>query len=164
VRLQARSQKQQELQQTRSVMVKVHVMLIDAPVEQVWEVVHYFDSIAHWHDTIASSKIENHKGSNKVGAVRKFVLQDGAILRELLLAWSNNDHLYRYVFVEGPLTVENRESTLKFTNDGQNKCTAEWFSNDFETPAGQEEVLRAVVEGLYKDGSNGIAQHIVKSA
>ena len=66
-------------------MVKiVRSTIIDAPTDQVWEVLRDFNGHDSWHPAVAESAIERGNSSDKVGCVRRFTLQDGSELREQL--------------------------------------------------------------------------------
>ena len=71
----------------------VRSTIIDAPVERLWAVLRDFNGHESWHPIVAKSTIERGYPSDKIGCVRRFTMQDGAELREQLLApvGSGND-------------------------------------------------------------------------
>jgi uncharacterized protein YndB with AHSA1/START domain len=146
-------------------MVKVSVnRIMEAPVEKVWETIQSYDSLVNWHAAIASSLIENEKGSTELGAVRKVVMHDGAVIREVLIGWSNEEHMYKYKILECPFPITNFEATLKCTktSDGDN-CFVEWISNEFDTPHDQKEAMRTLAETVFTLGFEGIALKVIKA-
>ena len=68
--------------------------VIHAPIETVWDEVRDFNGLPIWHPAIASSEIEQDRSSDSVGCVRKFRLQDGALLRERLRPVRPRPHVY----------------------------------------------------------------------
>ena len=67
-------------------MVKVEKStVIDAPVDRVWSVLRDFNGHDRWHPAVRESRIEERRSGDMVGAVRRFRLTDGAVLRERLL-------------------------------------------------------------------------------
>ena len=67
----------------------VRSTIIDAPVERLWAVLRDFNGHKSWHPIVAKSTIERGYPSDKIGCVRRFTMQDGAELREQLLALSD---------------------------------------------------------------------------
>lgn len=65
--------------------------VIDASVEEVWELVREFDSFKTWHPLCTECRIEGEDPSDRVGAIRNFVMA-GDHIREKLVALSDYDH------------------------------------------------------------------------
>ena len=58
-------------------MVKViRSTVLDAPVEEVWDVIRDFNGHDRWHPVVAESQIERGNPSDKVGCVRRFRCSD----------------------------------------------------------------------------------------
>jgi len=110
----------------------VRSTIIDAPVERLWAVLRDFNGHESWHPIVAKSTIERGYPSDKIGCVRRFTMQDGAELREQLLALSDLDMTFSYCLLETPIAPGR-----------------------FTTPAGREtELADLVANDVY---SNGIA-------
>ena len=52
----------------------VKSIILDAPVEAVWDVIRDFNGHDHWHPAVAESHIERGRPSDMVGCVRNFRL------------------------------------------------------------------------------------------
>jgi hypothetical protein len=72
-------------------------------VEAVWAVLRDFNGHDRWHPAVAESQIERGQGSDRVGCVRRFRLQDGSELRERLLTLSDADMAFSYCLLETPI-------------------------------------------------------------
>jgi mxaD protein len=68
-------------------------VIINAPVEQVWQVVKEFSAISEWHPDVKSSKGD---GKHESGGTRTIVLQNGGELTDELDFYSEKDHEYSY--------------------------------------------------------------------
>lgn len=135
--------------------------VIDAPVEDVWRILRDFNSHVHWHPAIAASEIEDGVPPDAVGAVRRFTLADGSLLREQLLSSDHAAHELSYCLIEGPLPLFNYVATirLKAVTDGGGTFW-QWRST-FEPPAAQREAMVALVrDGIYRAGFRALAGHL----
>ena len=74
--------------------------VIDAPVDDVWRILRDFNSHVQWHPAIATSEIEDGVPPDTVGAVRRFTLEDGSLLREQLLSSDDAIHELSYCLIE----------------------------------------------------------------
>ena len=81
--------------------------ILDAPVEAVWSAIRDFNGLPSWHPVIARSEIEDGLDSDVVGCIRRFWLQDGAMVRERLLSFSDRDYSFSYNFETPAFPVEN---------------------------------------------------------
>ena len=139
-------------------MIKVRrSTVIDAPIAAVWRVLRDFNGHDRWHPAVARSALEEGRRTDQVGATRNFTLTGGERLRERLLALSDQDHSFRYTIVESEVPLRNyvAEVTLKPVTDGDRTFWS-WQSR-FETPAGREAELAALVaEGVYEAGFSAI--------
>lgn len=134
--------------------------VIDASVEQVWKRIRDFNALPHWHPAIKDSHIEDGLAPDKVGCIRNIHLQDGANIREQLLALSDRDHSYTYTILDSPLGVVNYVSTLALTQvtDGD-RCFIKW-SSDFECePQRSQELMNTFRQGVYQTGFDALKAH-----
>ncbi len=135
--------------------------VIDAPIAAVWEVLRDFNGHDRWHPAVDRSRVEGGGRSDRVGAVRDFVLTGGERLRERLLALSDKEHSFRYSIVESEIPLQNyvAEVSLKPVTDGDRTFWS--WSSRFETPAGRERELAALVaEGVYEAGFEAIRDRV----
>ncbi len=135
-------------------MVKVRQSaIIEAPIEQVWDILRDFNSHDRWHPAVAASHIEGADPATRVGAVRNFRLQDGSRLREQLLSLSDSNHSFSYCLLEAPIPLMNYVAQLKLmpVTDG-NATFWEWKST-FDPPEHRrDELVRLVTRDIYQAG------------
>jgi hypothetical protein len=141
-------------------MPEVYVSaVIDAPLEQVWEVLRDFNALPRWHPLVAFSRIEDDLPSDAIGCIRNFQLSgSGETIREQLLALSDVEHFCTYSILESPLPVSNYVATVRLrriTTTG--RTFGEWQSR-FDTPRGEEESSVALVRGIYEAGFRSIVK------
>jgi polyketide cyclase/dehydrase/lipid transport protein len=135
--------------------------VIEAPVEQVWQVVRDFNGLPSWHPGIEASEIEDGGRADAVGCVRHLTLADGSAVRERLMSLDDVDRSYTYEFVTSPFPVRSYRSTIRvapITDTGHS--FVEWFGL-FDVDAVEEEKMRQTFgQGVYRTGLNGLGQHL----
>lgn len=139
----------------------VESAVLEAPIDEVWRVLRDFNSHVHWHPAIATSEIEDSMPPDAVGAVRRFTLEDGSLLREQLLSSDDARHELSYCLLEGPLPLFNYVATirLKPVTDG-GRTFWQWRST-FEPPAERRDEMVALVrDGIYRAGFRALASHL----
>lgn len=146
-------------------MVKVRQStIIQAPIEQVWDILRDFNSHDRWHPAIAASHIEGNDPSTRVGAVRNFRLRDGSVLREQLLALSDKTQSFRYCLLEAPIPLMNyvAQVRLKPVTDGD-ATFWEWQST-FDPPRHRrDELVQLVTRDIYQAGFAAIQRLLGRS-
>ncbi|MGI9420874.1 MAG: SRPBCC family protein [Geminicoccaceae bacterium] len=131
--------------------------VIDAPCEKVWAAIRDFNGLPDWHPAIAESKIEAGLAADQVGCIRHFKLKDGGVIRERLLALSDDTCSYIYSILESPMGVRNYRATLKLTEitDGD-RCFAEW-SADFDCdPEAEGGLIELIGTGVFQGGFDAL--------
>lgn len=131
--------------------------VIDAPLVAVWEVLRDFNGHHRWHPAVAQSELEADRQTDQIGAVRRFRLSSGELVRERLLTLSDRDHSFSYTIVESDVPLRNyvAEVSLKPVTDG-NRTFWSWRCS-FNTPPGQEKALAGLVaEQVYEAGFKAI--------
>lgn len=127
--------------------------VIPAPLVDVWAILRDFNGHDRWHPAVATSRIEDGRPADLVGAVRDFRLADGSRLREQLLALSDRDTSLAYCLLEAPLPLHGYVAHLRLrpvTLDGHTFW--EWRSR-FDPPASARDALvRLVAEDIYAAG------------
>ena len=99
--------------------MRVHrSLIIDSPVEKVWQAVRDFDGVVNWNPGVIAARLEQGKPT-EIGAIRNLDIADGTVFRETLLAHSDHDRFYTYDIIEGPLPVTNYISTHRFLPSNQ---------------------------------------------
>ncbi len=139
----------------------IRAAVIDAPIDQVWEVLRDFNSHEGWHPAVTSSVMENEFDGDMVGGVRRFSLSDGAELREQLLSHSDRDHLLSYCILDSPLPLFDYVATirLKPVTDG-NRTFWDWRAQ-FRAPEGSAAKLENLVgRQIYEDGFTGLRKFL----
>jgi NADPH:quinone reductase len=139
-------------------MVKVvKSTIIDAPIDEVWQLLRDFNGHDRWHPAVAVSRIEERRASDEIGCVRDFALKQGGAIREQLLALSDRDYTFTYCILDAPVPLEGYVATvrLKPVTDG-NRTFWHWQS-EFKAPPGREaELTRMVGEDIYEGGFGAI--------
>ena len=143
-------------------MVKVSKStILDAPVETVWEVLRDFNGHDQWHPIVADSVIEKGWPSDRVGCVRRFHLQDGSELRELLLTLSDADMAFSYCLLDTPVPLLNYVAHVRLAPVTDGDMTFWHWESRFDTPEGREAELKEMVaENVYQGGFDAIRTHL----
>lgn len=143
-------------------MAKVeYSALIDGEGGRVWSVLKQFGQISKWHPAIPESIIEDGQPDGLVGCIRRLTLQDGAIIREKLLAMDETNLVFSYRFVEAPLPVDNYVATVRVIPlTGQDKTVILW-SASFDTrepdPKGEQ---TAGIQSLIIGGHESLQRYL----
>lgn len=101
---------------------------IDADAGKVWDTVKNFDGLNTWHPAVAKDEIVSGT-NNKVGAVRLLTLKDGGTIKEKLLGYNAEAHMFKYSILEGVLPVSSYTSTFVVKSAGKGKATVTWSGN-----------------------------------
>jgi hypothetical protein len=143
-------------------MVKVtKSTILEAPVETVWEVLRDFNGHDQWHPIVADSVIEKGWPSDRVGCVRRFHLEDGSELRELLLTLSDADMAFSYCLLDTPVPLLNYVAHVRLAPVTDGDMTFWHWESRFDTPAGREaELQQLVAENVYQGGFDAIRSHL----
>ena len=129
-----------------------HVFDLNAPAQEVWDLIGAFDSLPRWHPLVAECTLE--KDSNNA-IVRRIRLHDGTIILNRLTAHSDADRSYTYEFMEGPLKVDWYRSTLRVLDNGKSRCRVEWLSQ-FETRSAPLQEVKQRIESLIGPGAESL--------
>ncbi len=146
-------------------MPTVHISsVIDAPIEKVWERIRDFNGLPGWHPRMVESEIEDGKAATDIGAVRKFKVASGAIVREKLLAFSDADHLTTYSIIGHPAPITNHTATIKLERVTDGDRTFAVWTSAFDAPADQAETLaKGMGENVFQGGFDALKSHFAKS-
>lgn len=127
--------------------------ILDAPIETVWATIRDFNGLPSWHPAIAKSEIEDGLESDVVGCVRRFWLQDGAMVRERLLAFDDRFTSFTYNFETPAFPVTNyiaRVALMPVTQT--NQTFAEWEANFDEAPEDAGKYVDIVSNAVFQGG------------
>ena len=110
--------------------------IIDAPVDRVWAILRDFNGHDRWHPGGRRPARSSATCRRTVGCVRRFQLQDGAELREQLLALSDLEMTFSYCLLDTPIPLFNYVAHVRLlpVTDG-NRTFWHWECR-FTTPAG----------------------------
>jgi hypothetical protein len=143
-------------------MVKIDKStVVDAPVERVWAVLRDFNGHDQYHPAVRDSAIERGRPSDQVGCVRRFHLQDGSELRELLLTLSDADMAFSYCLLDTPVPLLNyvAHNRLVPVTDGD-RTFWHWHCR-FDTPPGMErQLFEEISRNIYEAGFAAVRAHL----
>jgi len=139
----------------------VRSTVLKAPVDAVWDVLRDFNGHDRWHPAVATSQMERGESSDRVGAVRRFRLQDGSELREQLLTMSDLEQSFSYCLLDTPIPLFNYVAHVRlFPVTDKDWTMWEWESR-FDTPKGRDRELADLVgNDIYVAGFKAVAEHI----
>ena len=115
--------------------------VIDAPIGRVWSVLRDFNGHDRWHPAIEESRIEARRPADAIGAVRRFRLRDGTMLRERLLTLSDVEKTFSYCFLDTPIPLLNYVAHVALQRVTDGERTFWRWTSEFDTPRGQEREL-----------------------
>lgn len=143
-------------------MVKVvKSTIMNAPCEQVWDVLRDFNGHDRWHPAVIESAIERGQSSDRVGCVRRFRLTDGSELREQLLSLSDLEQTYSYCLLDTPVPLFNYVSHVNLVPVTDGDRTFWQWQCTFSTRPGEEDAMASMVGGdIYEAGFEAIRQHM----
>lgn len=139
--------------------------ILDAPVEAVWSVIRDFNGLPGWHPAIARSEIEDGFDADVVGCIRRFWLQDGAMVRERLLSFSDRDYSFSYNFETPAFPVENYRARVRLMPvTDTDRTFAEWEAVFDEAPADQGKFVDIIANGVFQGGWNALKEVVAGHA
>jgi NADPH:quinone reductase-like Zn-dependent oxidoreductase len=135
--------------------------IIDAPIARVWAVLRDFNSHTAWHPAVAESEIEGGDPSDQVGCVRRFSLRDGNLIREQLLALSDEEHLSTYCILDATLPMRRYVATVQLKRVTDGERTFWHWQSTFDVPRGREREFEQLVGGgVYEGGFEGLRAYL----
>ncbi|MEM7684657.1 MAG: SRPBCC family protein [Pseudomonadota bacterium] len=143
-------------------MVKIlRSIVLDAPVEAVWDVIRDFNGHDRWHPAVAESHVERGQPSDRVGCVRNFRLAGGENLREQLLTLSDLEMSFSYCLLDTPVPLFNYVAHVRLTPVTDTDSTFWEWESRFDTPAGQSQGLAEMVgSDIYAAGFEAVRTHM----
>ena len=141
-------------------MKVIRSVIIDAPIQAVWEQVRRFDGVAQWNPGVTNATLESGSAT-ATGSIRRLEIVDGSIFRETLLAHSDLENSYTYDILEGPLPCHNYIATHRFIEitDG-NRTLGIWEGNFDCDPNDETELEHSVGTMIYHDAQIALNKHM----
>lgn len=131
-------------------MTKVKVESeIGVPPGELWRMLGQFNALPDWHPAIESSELEEG------GRIRRLRLVGGGEIVERLKVLDDDERLYRYSIVSGPLPVANYTATVRVRDDGSGNSRVEW-SSEFEPSGVSETDAMQTIQGVYQAGFDNL--------
>jgi len=121
--------------------------IIAAPIETVWRVLRDFNGHDRWHPAVSTSTIEDGMPADAIGAVRRFRLAAGGVLREQLLSLSDAEYQLSYCLPEPPVPLMGYVAGIRLKPVTDSNATFwEWWSEFAPPPGWHDELVRLVRE------------------
>ncbi|GAA3799955.1 SRPBCC family protein [Sphaerisporangium flaviroseum] len=120
---------------------------VNARPEEVWALLRDFNGLGAWHPAMPPSVIEEGHGPEAVGAVRRFEIADGSVVRERLTAFSDADRSYSYTLEETALPMSDYHAMLAVSPAASGGATIKW-SVSFNCPPEEERHLEDFVRNV----------------
>lgn len=138
-------------------------VVIDAPIDRVWQTVRRFDGVAAWNPGVAAARMESGSAT-EVGSIRALDIVDGTVFRETLLAHSDVDRLYTYDIIESPLPCSNYVATHRFIEITEGNRTLGIWQGEFDCdPADAAELESLVGDLIYRDAQLALNDFLKES-
>lgn len=135
--------------------------VVDAPVEQVWNVIRDFNDLPAWHPAITESEIEEGHPSDRVGCVRVFKALDGTIVREQLLSLSDGDHTFTYRILESPMPVRNYRAGVRLLPvTTTNSTFVEWWAECEVVEGSEQDLVDFIGDNVFVTGFEGVGKTV----
>ena len=100
----------------------VQSTVLPVPPRDVWNIISDFNGHETWHPAVVSSQIERGYLGDMVGCVLRFRLEDGAELREQLLALYDADHSFTYCMLDKPIQLVNYTALVRLLPVPDDHC------------------------------------------
>ena len=131
-------------------------MIIDAPIDRVWQAVRAFDGVVDWNPAVSGARMETGHAT-AVGSIRHLDIVDGSSFRETLLAHSDVEHFYTYDILDSPLPVTNYVSTHRFLPITHSAQTLGIWESTFDCDADvAADMDKTVGDAIYIGGMTGL--------
>ena len=135
-------------------------VIIDAPIDRVWQTVRRFDGVADWNPGVTAATLERGTAT-EVGAIRALDIVDGSRFRETLLAHSDPDRSYSYDIIESPLTCTDYIAVHRFVEITEGAKTLGIWSGEFNCAAEHQAELEEIVgNGIYRDAQIALSNYL----
>ncbi len=122
------------------------------PVQELWKLIGGFNAVPSWHPAITKSESEG----DGVGATRTLTLAGGGQVVEKLEKVDEDERVYTYSILSGPLPVADYVATIRVRpgKDGKNSVV-EW-SSEFRPKGVSEKAAMDAIAGVYQAGLDNL--------
>ena len=135
-------------------------VIIDAPIDRVWQAVRRFDGVADWNPGVTAATLERG-AATEVGAIRALDIVDGSRFRETLLAHSDLDRSYSYDIIESPLPCSHYIAVHRFIEITEGAKTLGIWSGEFNCATEHQAELEEIVgNGIYRDAQIALSNYL----
>ena len=118
-----------------------------------WQTIGDFCAIADWHPAVEKCEESDANGTKR----RTLTLAGGGgTLVEELVSRDDDKMAYTYKIVDGPLPVQNYQSTISVSPNGDGS-TISW-TGQFDAKGASDADAEKVIAGIYDAGLNSIAE------
>ncbi len=124
---------------------------IEASADTIWQIVRDYGGNGRYVAAISGIVVEGQG----VGAIRTITLQDGAELVERLDIFDDDARTLTYSIVKSPLPLADYVATMTVRELAPSRCELQW-SSTFEPDGAPEAEAKAIVEGIYGMGFEGL--------
>ncbi len=139
-------------------------VVIDAPIERVWQTVRRFDGVATWNPGVSAARLVRGTAT-EVGAIRALDIVDGSVFRETLLAHSDLEHFYTYDIIDSPLPCTNYIACHRFVEITEGNRTLGIWEGEFDCdPGDAAELERVVGETIYRDAQLALNDYLQETS
>jgi NADPH:quinone reductase len=135
--------------------------VIPATADELWAALRDFNGHALWHPAVSTSIIEGGEASDRIGAVRRFRLQDGSRIREQLLFLSDSKMSFAYCILEAPAPLRDYVASVRLRPvTAENSCFWDWRASFNPPDAERDRLTRFVREDIIEAGFAGMREFL----
>lgn len=127
---------------------------VQASPQEVWALVGEVCSIADWHPVIASCIEEEDDRT----LYRILQTEDGAQIREQVMAIDDDARFFRYSILESPLPVRGYIGTLSVGPGADEGTAVVIWQSDFSSVGVGDEEAAAIIRGIYDAGLTALQE------
>jgi carbon monoxide dehydrogenase subunit G len=127
---------------------------VDAPPAKVWETIGDFCGIGDWHPVVEKCELSTKNGKK----LRTLSLKGGGTLVEEQGYRDDDDMEYSYSIIDGPLPVENYNSTLEVEPEGAGSKVT--WSSTFNAKDVEDAKAEQAIADVYDAGLKGLAEKV----
>lgn len=136
--------------------------VIEANLQEVWQIVRSFNGLPTWHPAVAHSEIEDEREEDAIGCVRSFELHSGAWLRERLCALDDRTHTLSYELLRSPMPLSDYVASMALSPvTEQPGCTYAIWEARFRCEPEDEPKLVAQIEDVFQQGFKALTSMLV---
>ncbi len=133
-------------------------IIIDAPVEAVWQIVRDFNGLPTWLPGVVGSSIEDWRHPDTVGCLRLLTVEGGARCSERLIALDDSRYLVSYSFVQQLFPIRDHRATLELIPVTAGERTfVQWSAAFTDLPGHEGETAPVMQANIFEAGLSALA-------